>query len=61
MKERSLSKKDACQLSEEYKEVLQKRINYTLSKLEFEGKTSGLTSQGFTVEIKNQSICTFKK
>lgn len=42
-----------------YKEVLQKRINYTLSNLKFEGKTSGLTAQGFTIEIKNSAIYEF--
>ena len=42
-----------------YNEVLQKRINYTLSKLEFEGKTSGTSGQGFKVEIDNQSIYEF--
>jgi Cdc6-like AAA superfamily ATPase len=42
-----------------YNEVLQKRINYTLSKLEFAGKTSGLSSQGFKIELDNQSIYEF--
>ncbi len=42
-----------------YNEVLQKRINYTLSKLEFDGKTSGMSSQGFKIEIDNQSIYEF--
>ncbi len=42
-----------------YQEVLQKRINYTLSKLELTGKTSGISKQGFTVEMDNQNVYEF--
>jgi GTPase SAR1 family protein len=42
-----------------YTEVLQKRINYTLDKLEFNGKTSGISTKGFKVELDNSNIYEF--
>jgi hypothetical protein len=42
-----------------YNEVLQKRINYTLSKIEMDGKTSGMSSRGYKIEIDNQSVYEF--
>lgn len=41
-----------------YNEVLQKRINYTLSRIELEGKTYGVT-KGYKVQIDNHSVYEF--
>jgi len=42
-----------------YNEVLQARINYTLNKLELNGKTIGTSAKGFKVELDNNYIYEF--
>ncbi|NVJ63787.1 MAG: hypothetical protein HWD84_06105 [Flavobacteriaceae bacterium] len=42
-----------------YTEVLQKRLDFALSKIEVDGKTSGVTESGFSVQIDNQSVIEF--
>jgi len=42
-----------------YEEVLQKRIKYTLNKLELNGITTGVSKKGFMVKMDNQNVYEF--